>query len=92
MKTLKQPARLFRSGLLALALAAVLGGAAAAPALADDWHHGRDFRAHEWRGPVRHDHDYYRPYAYAPPAYRYAPPPAAYGAPGVNLVVPLDIR
>lgn len=91
MKTLKQPARILRTGLMALTLAALLGGAAAAPALAEDWHHDRDFRAHdEWRGHDRRGgdwgrHGHHRFYAYGAPAYRYAPPP-------VNFVFPLDIR
>jgi hypothetical protein len=76
--------RTLRTGLLAVALTAV-AGAAAAPAFADEWRHDRDgwrhdrdFRhdwreRHDWRFDHRYDHDRYfypyRPYAYVAPGY-----------------------
>ncbi|HWI27557.1 MAG TPA: hypothetical protein VN668_11350 [Stellaceae bacterium] len=72
--------RTLRTGLLAAGMAAVIGTAALAPAMADedDWHHG-DGDRHEqvWRD---HDHDRDRDrdraYAYAAPGYAYSPAPA----------------
>jgi len=74
--------RTLRTGLLAAGMAAVIGTAALAPAMADedDWHHG-DGDRHEqvWRD---HDHDHDRDrdrdraYAYAAPGYAYSPAPA----------------
>ena len=44
----------------------------------------------EWREPVYREH---RAYAYAAPSYRYAAPGYAYAPrPGVNFVIPFDIR
>jgi hypothetical protein len=88
MKTPTTLRRTLRAGLLAAAVTAVLGGAAMAPAMADDWHHGdRDRSAHDWRD---HDHDRFdhRPavygYGYAyPPGYGYGYAPAP--APALNL-------
>lgn len=56
MKT-KTLTRTLRTGLIAASLAAVVGGAAIAPAFADsdDWHRDRDRHAQEWR-----DHDGWR--------------------------------
>src|SRR6185437_3304859 len=90
--------RTLRTGLLAAGMAAVIGTAALAPAMADedDWHHG-DGDRHEqvWRD---HDHDRDRDrdraYAYAAPGYAYSPAPAygysyapapTYAAPGLSL-------
>jgi hypothetical protein len=80
-----------RNGLLGLALAAVIGGAATAPAFADDWRHDRRdarehvWRDHDWRG---HERYVYRPYAYVAPVapsygYSYAPP--VYAAPSLSF-------
>jgi len=90
--------RLLRSGALALVLAAVSGGIATRPALADDgWHRGHE--RHEWREHAWRDHEWrerewrvHHAYAYAPPpyvyapaapAYVYAPPPVIYAPPPV---------
>jgi hypothetical protein len=89
MKTPTTLRRTLRAGLLAAAVTAVLGGAAIAPAMADDWHGGdRDRYAHDWRDHDRFDH---RPavygYGYAYPrgyGYGYAPAPV-YPAPALNL-------
>lgn len=77
-----------RNGLLGLALAAVIGGAATAPALAADWRHDRrDVREHVWRD---HDRDHHRPYAYVAPVapsygYRYYAPAPVYPAPSLSF-------
>ncbi len=84
---------------LALVLAGVVGGAAAAPARADDDDRGRGryerldrerAARDEWREHHR------RPvYRAPPPAYVYAPPPVVYAPPpppGINLIFPLNIR
>jgi hypothetical protein len=98
-----------RKTVMALALAGVLGGVAAGPALADDGtRHGagqqryehqdrreqgwreQGFRRQEWREPAYREH---RAYAYAAPSYRYAAPGYAYAPrPGLNVVIPFDIR
>jgi hypothetical protein len=82
---------------LALVLAGVIGGVAAAPARADD-ERGRDPHERldreraardEWRDHRR------RPVYVAPPSYVYAPPPVVYAPPppsGINLIFPLNIR
>jgi hypothetical protein len=81
------------SALLALALAAIIGGLSAAPAHADDWHRDRrDHYRHErerrdWRAHRYYDRRAYGGpgyYGYAPPPIIYAPPPPPV-APGVNL-------
>ncbi|HYM04531.1 MAG TPA: hypothetical protein VET85_16375 [Stellaceae bacterium] len=77
--------------LLALAVAGIFGGAATAPARADDDH---------WRGRERHerhDRDWHRRGVYVEPypAYVYAPPPVVYAPPpplGLNLIFPLHFR
>jgi hypothetical protein len=85
-----------RKMILALGLAAIVGGAAAGPALAhdDEWRggwRGREGREHEWRRHEwrehewREHHGYYR-YGYAPgyvyaPGYAYVPPPVVYAPP-----------
>jgi hypothetical protein len=91
--------RSLRTFLTVAGLAAVIGGASVAPALADDWHGGRDtrhwqqerrghaWRAHEWR--ERH----YRPAPAYYPGYYYAPPPVVYAPPpSLRLVVPFGFR
>jgi hypothetical protein len=94
ISTRRRSFRLIAPVLGALACAAILG-AAATPASAREVDHGRDWRGHE-RHEVRHDAwRWQRPafYGYAPgyyPAPVYAPP--VYGAPGFNLVIPLNIR
>ena len=85
--------------LMAFGLAAVMAGAAAGPARADDW---RWHRYHEWHRPgvvVYGAPGYYAPpgYVYAPqpPVVYEAPPPVVYApppAPSLNVVVPLRFR
>ena len=86
----------------------VVAGAAASPALADDWHRGGDWREHGfgWRGPEWREHEWrehggygygWAPYAYAAPAYGYygyAPPPVPYAAPvgSFSLSIPFAMR
>jgi hypothetical protein len=87
--------RRLRTGLIAAALAGVLGTAVFGPAFADErwqggWHeHGR--RDRDW-----HDHDGWRaPYVYAAPGYYvapgygygYAPAPAYLAPPALNFGV-----
>lgn len=70
---------------LALTLAGLLGGVAA-PAHADD----RDRRGPPPRHDRRPPHRFYAPApVYAPPAVVYAQPAVS---PGINLVIPLNIR
>ncbi len=96
---------IMRNAMLALGLAAIIGGATAAPALADEyWHHQRrDTREQAWRDHERWDRDDWRyadrdreqRYAYTAPSYgySYAPPAPAYVAPpSFNLVFPFTIR
>ena len=82
---------------LALGMAALMGGIAAAPAHADDhWRHDRAWREHEWRRHHPHHVAVYAAPVYAPPpAVVYAPPPpppVVYAPPGINIVVPLHIH
>ena len=80
--------RRLRAGLLAVSVTAAMGGAAMAPALADEgWRHERFEREH-WREHERWEH---RHYAYVAPRY-YGYPAPVYAAPTLNLVVPLHIR
>jgi hypothetical protein len=87
---------------VALALAAIIGGASAAPALAQDYDRGRgyergydverrhDNRHHHYRGSDDDSRYYSRPaYVYAPPPVYYAPPP---GPPVIDFVFPLRFR
>ena len=73
-----------RTLLAAAGVAVVMGGIAAAPASAEEWHHGREARVehlrHEeaWR---RHERFEHRPY-YGYRGY-------AYGAPSLRFVLPL---
>lgn len=92
-----------RRAVLALGLAAAIGGTAIAPALAEggDWgrhearqHEDRDrgVRGHDWRGHRAYGDDddaprYYYRRDYYAPAPVYAAP-----APWLNFVFPLDIR
>ncbi len=65
----------------AVMLSLVALGAAAAPALADDWgrHNGHKHGHHKWKGERQ---AYYAPgYVYAPPRVVYAPPPRVVYAP-----------
>jgi hypothetical protein len=104
-KRLPDLRHLLRGAAAALVLAAIAGGIATKPALADDgWHRGherhewreRAWREHEWR--LHHDYRYRAPaYVYAPygPAYAYAPPPVVYAPPpaaSLNFVFPLGHR
>jgi hypothetical protein len=103
MQSATMRAKRFRSAgrlALALALAGVIGGAAVAPARADDDRgRGRDERGgrdeHFDRGRERVREYHRRPVYRAPaPAYVYAPPPVVYAPPpsGINLIFPLNIR
>ena len=81
--------RFLRNATLGLGLAAVIGGASLAPAMAEDYRHDdrRDAREHVYREHAEREHAYrehaYREherweprYAYAAPVYHYAPAPA----------------
>ncbi|MGB9153193.1 MAG: hypothetical protein WCD70_08930 [Alphaproteobacteria bacterium] len=74
-----------------VALGIVLIATLAAPAHAADRGRGRG-GDRGWHAHAGHDHRYYgQPgYVYAPPVV-YAPPPV-YQSPGLNLIVPLNIR
>jgi hypothetical protein len=96
MKTRKTPtsrlSRFTRTGLLAAAVTAILGGSAIAPAFADEWRRGGEAREHEWRGDherFEHRRDFYAGprFGYAAPGYyyRYAPAPY-YAVPSLNFV------
>ena len=68
----------------------------AAPVLADDHdrggggdRHDHVEHGHHWDRGYRYDHDN-RGYVYSPPVV-YTPPPV-YESPGINLVVPFNIR
>lgn len=85
--------RFLRNATLGLGLAAVIGGASLAPAMAADYRHDdrRDAREHVYREHADRDHFYrdhdYRDhdrYAYAAPVYRTAPAPA-YVSPWFNF-------
>lgn len=84
--------RFLRNATLGLGLAAVIGGASLAPAMAADYRHDdrRDAREHVYREHFYRDHAYreherFAPrYAYAAPVYRYTPAPA-YVAPSLNF-------
>jgi hypothetical protein len=70
--------RVTRTGLLAAAVVAIVGGSAIAPAFADEWRRG-DVREHDWRFHDRFEHRrpvFFAPgFGYAPGYYRYAPAP-----------------
>ncbi|MGO8920098.1 MAG: hypothetical protein ACLQJR_29720 [Stellaceae bacterium] len=95
MKTLSSTlGRRLRTGLLAAAVAAVVAGAAVAPAVADPGRHG-DWHGHGWRAPERFAPNplfYAAPGYYPAPVYSYgygygyAPAPV-YPAPGLNFGV-----
>jgi hypothetical protein len=82
---------------VALALAAIVGGAATAPAQAQDSDRSRGHEVqrghdnrHHYRQHDRESSSYARPaYVYAPPPVYYAPPP---GPPVIDLVFPLRFR
>jgi hypothetical protein len=89
-----------RNLVMAFVVAVGAAGAMASPALAADWHHGRDARAHEWRDHYRGGYGW-APYAYAAPAYGYyggyyggyVPAPVPYAPVGsFSLSIPLAIR
>ena len=85
---------------IAMAMAFVILGLAAAPALADrkGRHGGRHYRG-GW-GHERHDrgrHGHRRHFFFSPgPDVYYAPPPVVYApvypSPGINFIFPLRIR
>lgn len=94
MKTPTNPATTrnrLRNGLLGLALAAVIGAAATAPAFADEWRHDRrDAQEHVWRDHDRDDYRPSRPYAYVAPVapsygYNYYAPAPVYPAPSLSF-------
>jgi hypothetical protein len=83
--------RIFRTLVMALGVATVMGGIMVRPARAhdDDWHHGHEgwrehnWREHEWR---ERGWRWHHPQAYSYPgypgyAYGYAPPPVIYAPP-----------
>jgi len=84
--------RFLRNATLGLGLAAVIGGASLAPAMAADYRHDdrRDAREHVYREHVYREHAYreherWEPrYAYAAPVYRYTPAPT-YVSPWFNF-------
>jgi hypothetical protein len=81
--------RFTRTGLLAAAVATIVGGSAIAPAFADEWRRGGEAREHAWRDHDRFEHRhfvYVAPrFGYAAPYYyRYAPAPG-YAVPSLNL-------
>jgi len=97
---MKTPAlrRTLRTGLLAAAAIALVGGTAIAPAFADGyWRHGddwrgyhHDWREHAWREHERFEHRYAPSYGYGyrsypAPAYGYYAPAPVYPAPGLSL-------
>jgi hypothetical protein len=73
--------------MLAVALAAMIGGLSATPASADD--HGRNDQRHDQRRPVRVIHRDAPQYVYAPPPVYYAPPERR---PVIDLVFPFEFR
>jgi len=81
---------------LAIALAAIVGGASLAPALAQERNDDRG--RHVQRGHERHYSNRDRGYdrSYESPAYVYSPPPVYYAPPappsGINFVFPLRFR
>ncbi len=93
--------RILRDATLGLGLAAIVGGASVAPAMAGDYWHPdrRDAYSHQDRRDVRQPvwraHERWEPrYAYAAPrygyGYGYAPPAPAYVAPpSLNFVFPI---
>jgi hypothetical protein len=81
-----------RNSVLALGLAAVVGGIAAVPASAEEWHRygnsgrydhddgwrAREYRAHEWR-EHRYARDYDGPRVVYGAPYYYGPPVVSFG-------------
>ena len=83
--------RFLRNATLGLGLAAVIGGASLAPAMAADYWHGerRDAREHVYREHFYREHERWAPrYAYAPPVYQYTPA-QAYVSPWLNFGFPI---
>jgi len=78
---------------IAIAMAFVICGVAAGPALADrdDHNRGRGHEGHDrgWHGHHRHFYPSERDVYYAPPPVVYAP---VSPSPGINFVFPLSIR
>lgn len=79
--------------MIGLALAAMIGGIEAAPALAKDDHKRVERHDNRRSGPRGHGYDrgryvhgrgYYDPYGYAPPPVIYAPAPQ----PGISVFLP----
>ena len=83
--------RFLRNATLGLGVAAVIGGASLAPALASEYRHDdrRDVREHVYREHAWRAHERFAPrYAYAAPVYRapaYVAPAPAYVAPSLNF-------
>lgn len=100
MMSSTSPSRgILRSFLTVAGLAAMLAGASVAPALADDWHHGRDGRweqqrREEWREHQWREHEWREHHRYdRQPGYYYAPPPVVYAQPPtLRLVFPFGFR
>jgi hypothetical protein len=80
---------------IAMAMAFVICGVAAGPALADRDDHHRGRGGHERHDRGWHGHRRHFFYSSEPNVY-YAPPPVvyypAYPSPGINFVFPLRIR
>jgi hypothetical protein len=90
--------RRLRQGLLAsLATIAVLTAlGAATPALADIRHDRPEAAPMRWREHERRAREWHHGHPVPVPEVVYAPPPVVYAppppSPGINLVIPLDIR
>jgi len=83
--------------ILAIALAAVIGGASTVPAYAQESNGRYEQRQRDNRDHHRqYDRDRYRSNSYEHPAYVYAPPPVYYapppGPPVIDFVFPLRFR
>jgi hypothetical protein len=99
MKTISTSRTQLRRTVVALALAAIVGGVAAQPARADD---DRGRGREEGRGDNHRDRgrdrDWHRrhPDVYVAPGYAYAPPPVVYApipvAPSLNFFFPMRFR
>jgi len=95
----KSPAAL-RWG-MALAAGLMALGLASGPAMADGWRHdgeGHGYGREDHRPEWRHERDWHRHYVpppviyYPPPRAYYAPPPVVMPAPGINIIIPLQLR
>lgn len=90
-RSARRPRRI-GSAVLAIALAALVGGLASVPARADnDDRGGHEQQRHaRVRHPPRPAHGRAAPaYVYAPPPVYYAPPPPP---PAIDFVIPLNFR